>query len=79
VGGVITYKALGAFEALGKVKITVVGNNQTGNLMVSPRRVIVAMDGGPTFPKEEKEKGSLRKWVPSLVLIGIESIDTNLT
>jgi hypothetical protein len=77
VGVVLTSEALGAFEALVKVDITEVGSNQTGNLMVSPRRLSVAMHGGPTFPKEGKVKGSLGKWVPSLVLPRIDAIDTD--
>jgi hypothetical protein len=72
VGGVLTFEELGAFEALGKVKIIGVGNNQTGNPMVSPKRLSVEMHGGPMFPKEGKEKFSLGKGVPSLVLLGID-------
>jgi hypothetical protein len=59
VCGVLTSEALGA--ALGRFEITGVGNNQTGNLMVSPRRLSVAMYGGPMFPKEGKLKGSWDK------------------
>jgi hypothetical protein len=54
VGGVLTSKVLGAVETLGGFEITGVGNNQTGNPMVSPRRLSVAMYGGPKFPKEGK-------------------------
>jgi hypothetical protein len=79
VGGVLTYEALGAFEALRKVDITIVGKNQTGNLMVSLERLSVEMHGGPTFPKEVKVKGFPGKWVPSLVCLGTDSIETNLT
>jgi hypothetical protein len=61
VGGVLTSEALGAFKALGRFEITGVGNNQTGNPIVSPGRLSVAMHGGPMFPKEGKEKGSLGK------------------
>jgi hypothetical protein len=61
VGGVLTSKALSAFEALGKVDIIRVENNQTGNPMASLGRLSVAMHGGPTFPKEGKEKVSLGK------------------
>jgi hypothetical protein len=79
VGGVLTSEALRAFEALGKVEITGVGNNQTDNLMVNPKRLSVAMHGGSMFPKEEKVKGSLGKGVPSLVLPGTDAIDTDST
>jgi hypothetical protein len=54
VGGVLTSKVLGAVETLGGFEITGVGNNQTGNPMVSPGRLSVAMYGGPKFPKEGK-------------------------
>jgi hypothetical protein len=54
VGGVLTSKVLGAIEALGGFDITRVGKNQTGNPMVSPGRLTVAMYGGPKFPKEGK-------------------------
>jgi hypothetical protein len=56
-----------------------VGNNQIGNLIVSPERLSVAMHGGPMLPKEGKVKGSLGKGVPPLVLPGVDSIDTDLT
>jgi hypothetical protein len=79
VGGVIKFEALAAFEALGKVEITEVGNNQIGNPMVSPRRLSVSMHGGPMFPKEGKEKGSLGKGFPSLVLPGVDAIDIDST
>jgi hypothetical protein len=79
VGGVLTYEALGASEALGRFEITGVGNNQTGNPIVSPRRLSVAMHGGPMFPKEGKVKGSLGKGVPPLVLPGVDAIDTDST
>jgi hypothetical protein len=79
VGGVLTFEALGAFEALGIFKITGVGNNQTDNPIVSPKRLSVAMHEGPTFPKEGKEKGSLGKGVPPLVLLGVDTIDTDST
>ena len=52
--GVLTFEALGVVETLGIFEITRVGNNQTSNLMVSPRRLSVAMYGGPMFPKEGK-------------------------
>ena len=52
MGGVLTSEALGAVEALGRFEITGVGNNQTGNPMVSPRRLSVAMYEGPKFPNE---------------------------
>jgi hypothetical protein len=77
VGGVLTSEALGAFEALGKFDITRVGNNQTGNPMVIPKRLNVERHEAPTFPKEGKEKGSLGKGVPLLVLSGIDAIDTD--
>jgi hypothetical protein len=51
VGGVLTSEALGAFESLGRFEITGVGNNQTGNPIMSPRRLSVEMHGGKTFPK----------------------------
>jgi hypothetical protein len=51
VGGVITFEELGAFKALEKVKIIEVGNNQNGKSMVGPKRISVAMHGGPKFPK----------------------------
>jgi hypothetical protein len=54
VGGVLTYKVLGAAKTLGGLGITGVGNNQTGNLMVSPGRLSVATYGGPKFPNEGK-------------------------
>jgi hypothetical protein len=54
VRGVLTSEELGAIEALGRFEITGVGNNQTGNPMVSPGRLNVAMYGGPMFPKEGK-------------------------
>jgi hypothetical protein len=79
LGGVLTFEALGAFKALGKVDITRVGNNQTGNPMVSHGRLGVEMHRGPTFPKEGKMKGSPKKGVPPLVLLGTDSIDTNST
>jgi len=79
VGGVIISKALGAFKTPRLFDITRVGNNQTNNPMVNPGRLSVAMHGGPMFPKEGKVKGSLRKWVPSLVLPGINAIETDLT
>jgi hypothetical protein len=79
VGGVLTFEALGALESLGKFEITIVGNNHTGNSMVSPSRLGVEMHEGLMFPKEGKVKGSLGKWVPSLVLPGINTIDTDST
>ena len=54
VGGVLTSKVLGVVETLGGFEITRVGNNQTSNPMVSPRRLGVAMYGRPKFPKEGK-------------------------
>ena len=54
MGGVLTYKAIGAFEALERFEITGVGNNQTDNPMVSPGRLSVVMYGGPKFPNEGK-------------------------
>jgi hypothetical protein len=54
VDGVLTSKVLGEIETLGGFEITGVGNNQTGNSMVSPGRLNVAMYGGPKFPKEGK-------------------------
>jgi hypothetical protein len=41
VGGVLTFEELGTFEALGRFKITGVGNNQTDNQIVSPGRLSV--------------------------------------
>jgi hypothetical protein len=79
VGGVLTSEALGAAEALGRFEITGVGNNQTGNPMVSPGRLSVAMYGGPMFPKEGKVKGSLGQGVPPLVLPGVDAINTDST
>jgi hypothetical protein len=35
------------------------------------------MHGGPTFPKEGKDKGYPGKGVPPLVLLGDKSIDIN--
>ena len=74
MGGVLTYKVLGAVEELGKFKITGVGNNQTSNPMVSPGRLSVAMYEGPMFPKEGKMKGSPGKGVPPLVLPRVDAI-----
>ena len=54
MGGVITSELLCVAEELGIFKITRVGKNQTGNPMVSPERLSVAMYGGPKFPKEGK-------------------------
>ena len=54
MGGVPTSKVLGLVEALGEFKITRVGNNQTGNPMVSPGRLNVEIYGGPKFPNEGK-------------------------
>jgi hypothetical protein len=56
-----------------------VGNNQTGNPMVSPERLSVTMHKGPTFPKEVKVKCSLGKGVLSLILLGIDTIDIEST
>jgi hypothetical protein len=53
---VLTSKELGAFKAMVKFEITGVGNNQTGNPMVSPGSLNVEMDQGTTFPKEGKVK-----------------------
>ena len=39
MGGVLTSKVLGEAETLGGFGITGVGNNQTGNPMVSPGRL----------------------------------------
>jgi hypothetical protein len=77
VGGVLTSKVLGAFEALGRFEITGVGNNQTGNPMVSPGRLSVAMNRGLMFPEEGKVKGSLGQGVPPLVLPGVDAIKTD--
>jgi hypothetical protein len=55
VGGVLKSKLLGAVETLGGFEITKVGNNQTGNPMVSLKRLSVEMYRGPKFPKEGKE------------------------
>jgi hypothetical protein len=79
VGGVLTYKSLGAFEALGRCEITRVEKNQTGNPIVSIGRLSVEMHRGPTFPKEGKVKGSLGKGVPTLVLPDVDAINTDLT
>jgi hypothetical protein len=79
VGGVLKSEVLGVDEALGGFEITRVGNNQTGNPMVSPGRLSVAMYGGPKFPKEGKVKGSLIQGVPPLVLPGIDAINTKST
>jgi hypothetical protein len=79
VGGVPKSEELGAFEALVKVDITEVGNNQTDNFMMSPEILSVAMHRGPTFPKEGKVKGSLGKGVPSLVIPIIDANDIDLT
>jgi hypothetical protein len=79
VGGVLTYKAIGAFEALERFEITGVGNNQTGNPIVSSERLSVALHGGPTFSKEGKVKGSPGKGVPPLVFPGVDVIDTDST
>jgi hypothetical protein len=43
VGGKLTSKVLGVVETLGGFEITRVGNNQTGNPMVSPGRLSVAI------------------------------------
>jgi hypothetical protein len=79
LGGLLSYDALGSSEALGIFEITGVGNNQTGNPMVSLGRLNVAMDGGPTFPKEGNVKGSSGKGVPPLVFPRVYAIDTNST
>jgi hypothetical protein len=79
VGGMLTSEGLGAFEALGKVNIIEVGNNQTGNPMVIPGRLSVKIHRGPMFPKQGKVKGSLGNGVPLLVLLGIGAIDTDST
>jgi hypothetical protein len=50
----MTSKVLGAVETLGGFGITGVGNNQTGNPMVSPGRLSVAIYGGPKFPNKGK-------------------------
>ena len=50
MGGVLTYKVLGATETLGGFRITGVENNQTGNPIASPGRLSVATYGGPKFP-----------------------------
>jgi hypothetical protein len=79
VGGVLTFEALGAFKALGRFEITGVGKNQTGNPIVSLGRLSVALQGGSMFPKEGKVKGSPRKGVPPLVLLGVDAINTDST
>jgi len=79
VGGVITFEVLGATEALGIFEITGVGNNQADNLMVSPRRISVAMYKGPMFPKEGKVEGSSGQGVPPLVLPRFDPIKTDST
>jgi hypothetical protein len=79
VGGVLTFEVLGVVEALGGFEITGVGNNQIGNLMVSPGRLSVAMYGGPKFPKEGKVKVSSGQGVPPLVLPSVDVINTDLT
>ena len=56
MGGVLTSKVLGATETLGGFGITGVGNNQTGNPIVSPGRLSVATYGGPKFPNEGDPK-----------------------
>ena len=76
--GVLTSEALSASKALGRFEIIEVGNNQTSNPMVSPKRLSVAMHEGPTFPKEGKVKGSPGKGVPSLVLLGFDDINVNV-
>jgi hypothetical protein len=78
VGGVLTSEVLGVVEAMGGFKITVVGNNQTGNLMVSPGRLNVEMYRGPKFPKEGKVKGSPGQGVPPLVLPRVDAINIDL-
>jgi hypothetical protein len=77
VGGVLTSEVLGVDEALGEFEIIRVGNNQTGNLMVIPGRLGVAMYGEPKFPKEGKVKGSLGQRFSPLVLLGVDSINTD--
>jgi hypothetical protein len=52
VGAILTSKLLGAVKTLGGFEITGVGNNQTGNPIVSPGRLSVAIYEGPKFPKE---------------------------
>jgi hypothetical protein len=79
VCGVLIYEVLGAAETLGKFKITGVGNNQTGNPMVSLGRISVEMYVGPMFPKEGKVKHSLGQGVPPLVLPGFYAIKTDST
>ena len=54
MGGVLTSKVLGATETLGGFGITRVGKKQTGNPIVSPRRLSVAMYEGPNFPNKGK-------------------------
>jgi hypothetical protein len=54
VGGVLTSKVLGATKTLGGFRITGVGNNQTGNPIVSPGKLSVGAYGGPKFPNKGK-------------------------
>ena len=79
MGGVLTSKVLGATETLGGFGITGVGNNQTGNLIVSPGRLNVATYGGTKFPNEGKVQGSPEEGVPPLVLPGFDAINTDST
>ena len=79
MGGVLTSKVLGAIEKLGGIRITGVGNNQTGNPMVSIGRLSVEIYGGPQFPKEGKVKGSPGQGVPPLVLPGFYAINSDST
>ena len=79
MGGVPTSKVLGVAETLGGFGITRVGDNKTGNPIVSPGRLSVATYGGPKFPNEGKVKGSLGEAVPPLVLPGFNVIITNST
>jgi hypothetical protein len=77
VGGLLTFEVLGVVVAMGGFEITVVGNNENGNPMVSPGRISVEMYGGPKFQKERKVKGSSGQGVPPLVFPGVDAINTD--
>jgi hypothetical protein len=70
VGGLFSWGVGISYEAPGAFGITGVENNDIGNPIANHGRLNVEIQGGPTFPKEGKQKGSLRKRVPYLVYKG---------
>ena len=61
-------------EAIGVHGITGLENNQIGNPIVNPRRINVAMRGGPTSPYGGETKDVLGKGVSWLVVLEDEAI-----